>query len=564
MPIPLILAIRVLMRIGSVRVASLMLSFSLWLIFSLIAVQQGGIHAPVIRNYIIVILVAGVLSGLRSAIGFSGLVLLSAALMYMVQFLGLWHFPILLPPSNETVFISLFLTITLAGLLVSLATRGTDEALKKTKENLLVAQEAAHLGSMDRDFRTGKGWWSDEFYRILGRVPQECEPLLETFLGHIHPEDLELQNEIMAAVRSKAMVRRLSHRIIRPDGEIRSVLGQLQSFADGSGTPIRIIGTLLDVTERKAIEDALRESEKTTRALLNAHTGVAILVDTEGTILAINEPLARSRFGKSAEEIMGSCVWDLYPSDVGEARRALGDEVIRSGEPLRYTDTLAAGRIMDCQMCPVVNEQGEVTRVAVYATDITAIKTLEEQLLQSQKMEAIGTLAGGVAHDFNNILTGIMGYSDLLSLKLSDYPATKADLSQVQQLAERASKLTAQLLLFSRQQAMDPTSLDLNVVVKNTLEMLEPIIGEDIELQFIPDPDLGTIRADESQLGQILLNLATNARDAMATGGALTIETSNVTLDRKSANVLVGEVEPGSYVLWRISDTGDGMDAATQ
>ena len=130
-------------------------------------------------------------------------------------------------------------------------------------------------------------------------------------------------------------------------------------------------------------------------------------------------------------------------------------------------------------------------------------------------MEAIGTLTGGIAHDFNNIITGIMGYADLLSLKLSDDPATKADLSQIQQLADRAAKLTAQLLLFSRQQAMDRTSLNLNAVIENALAMLEPIIGEDIELNLLPDPDLGTIQADESQLGQILLNLATNARDAM-------------------------------------------------
>ena len=193
---------------------------------------------------------------------------------------------------------------------------------------------------------------------------------------------------------------------------------------------------------------------------------------------------------------------DLYPSDVAKARMALVAEVIRSGESFRYTDTLVAGRIMDAQMCPILNEQGEVTRVALYATDITAIKELEEQLLQSQKMEAIGTLAGGIAHDFNNILTGIMGYTDLLGFQLPDDPKVKSDLSQIQQLTDRAAKLTAQLLLFSRQQATDPIFLDLNAVIENTLTMLEPLIGEDIELQLIPGPDLGTIRADESQLGK--------------------------------------------------------------
>ena len=157
-----------------------------------------------------------------------------------------------------------------------------------------------------------------------------------------------------------------------------------------------------------------------------------------------------------------------------------------------------------------------------------------------------------------------LGYTDLLSLQLPDDPKAKADLSQVQHLADRAAKLTAQLLLFSRQQAMAQTSLNLNAVIENTLEMLEPIIGEDIEFDWIPDPDLGTIRADESQLGQILMNLATNARDAMPTGGTLTIETSKVTLDHEYVKTLVGGVEPGTYVRWKITDTGAGMDAATQ
>ena len=182
-PIPLILAIRVLMRIGSVRVASLMLSFSLWLIFSLIAVQQGGIPAPVIRNSIIVILVAGLLSGWRSAIGFSSLVLLSAALMYMVQFLGLWHFPILLPPSNETVFISLFLTITLAGLLVSLATRGTDEALKRPKRTFWLPRKLLILAAWIATLEPVRGGGQMSFIEFWAECHRSVNPSLRLSLG---------------------------------------------------------------------------------------------------------------------------------------------------------------------------------------------------------------------------------------------------------------------------------------------------------------------------------------------------------------------------------------------
>jgi len=178
-------------------------------------------------------------------------------------------------------------------------------------------------------------------------------------------------------------------------------------------------------------------------------------------------------------------------------------------------------------------------------------------------MESIGILAGGVAHDFNNILTGIMGYTDLLSLQLSDNPKVKNDLSQIQQLADRAAKLTEQLLFFSRQQSMIKQFLDLNAIIENTLTLLRPIIGADIELKVISDPDLGTIHAGENHLGQVLMNLTTNARDAMPSEGTLTIETCNVRLDLKHANTL-NEIEPGAYILWTVTDTGSGMDTATQ
>ncbi|MCH8819008.1 MAG: PAS domain-containing protein [Acidobacteria bacterium] len=273
------MAVRLLMRLGWVRLASQMLSLSLWLIFSLVALQQGGINAPVIRNYIIVILIAGLLSGWRSAIGFSGLCLLSVLLMHMAQVLGLLPSPMPLVPS--AVLMSLVITITLAGILVSLATRGTDDALRKSQESLLVAQEVAHLGSFERDFRTGEGRWSNEIYRMLGVSPEECEPTYENFLKYVHPDDVKYLEDAATEGVSKASTQGFDYRIIRPSGEVRTLYTQGETFADESGTPIRLVGTLLDITERKAIEEALRESEKTTKALVNAHTGVSILLDPD-------------------------------------------------------------------------------------------------------------------------------------------------------------------------------------------------------------------------------------------------------------------------------------------
>jgi len=199
---------------------------------------------------------------------------------------------------------------------------------------------------------------------------------------------------------------------------------------------------------------------------------------------------------------------------------------------------------------------------AVVFSDVTERKQMEQQLRQSQKMEAIGQLAGGVAHDFNNILTGITGYTELVLDRLSEDSPIASDLNEVLALGDRASSLTRQLLAFGRRQRLERITVNINGLVENILKMLPRLIGEDIELRFIPGHDLGNVRADPGQVEQVLMNLAVNARDAMPDGGALTIETANVELDETEAAALDGG-KPGPYVLLSVADTGCGMDEAT-
>ena len=206
---------------------------------------------------------------------------------------------------------------------------------------------------------------------------------------------------------------------------------------------------------------------------------------------------------------------------------------------------------------------GRLVAIEGIARDITERKHLEEQLRQSQKMEAVGRLAGGVAHDFNNLLTAILGYSDLLLRQLSPIDSLRMDVEEIKKAGERATSLTKQLLAFSRKQVLQPRVLELNTAVAEMDNMLQRLIGEDIELITSLDPALGRVKADPGQIEQILLNLAVNARDAMPEGGKLTIETANVDLDQTYARSHVA-VRPGPYVMLAITDTGFGMSPDVQ
>ncbi len=213
-----------------------------------------------------------------------------------------------------------------------------------------------------------------------------------------------------------------------------------------------------------------------------------------------------------------------------------------------------------CVSTPLYGEGDTVMGAVVSFTDMTDRRRLEEQLRQAQKMEAIGRLAGGIAHDFNNLFTAILGYSNLLLKKLG--PDRQREVLAIKKAGERAASLTQQLLAFSRKQVLDPRVLDLNIVVTEMQQMMCRLIGERIDLLTVPGPALGRVKVDPNQIGQVILNLVLNARDAMPDGGRLTIETANVELDETYCRAHP-EVKPGPYVMLAVSDTGSGMDAAT-
>ncbi|MBN9387967.1 MAG: PAS domain S-box protein [Chloroflexi bacterium] len=361
--------------------------------------------------------------------------------------------------------------------------------------------------------------------------------------------------------------------IKKPDGTI--------SWLMVSAAPIPlenygISAVFVDITERKKMEQALRLSEDRFRLVIKS-TNDAILdwniatsemwwnenfydfykyqpseVDFSLSWLAEHiHPEDRPRIAKQMYEAFRNGT--VYVSD--ECRFLRGDGT--------YAYVLGRGYI-------VRDSEGRAVRMIGSLQDLTerkkALETLlktEEQLRQSQKMEAVGRLAGGVAHDFNNILTGIMGYCELIQLNLEPTNPIAKDLEQIQNGVNRAAALTQQLLAYSRKQVLQQKPLDLNKLILNFNNLLKRVIGEDIELVLHLDTDLQTILADTTQLEQVLLNLSVNARDAMPGGGKLIFETKNITLEEASKGELP-EAIPGSYVMLAVTDTGHGMDEITR
>jgi len=314
----------------------------------------------------------------------------------------------------------------------------------------------------------------------------------------------------------------------------------------------------------RAAQEGLRRSEMNFRSLVtNAPYGIC-RCDSAGQLLDVNPALLTVLGYSSAHELVGKHLGALY-ADTHQWFE-LADH-LRSSAPLnglivewkRKDGTGTVVRVSG----RAVSDGNNGRAFELFTEDVTERRALEQQLRQSQKMEAVGRLAGGIAHDFNNLLMVISGYSEFLLDRLGPEPALRGPAQEIASAAGRATSLTRQLLAFSRKQMLAPKVLDLNGVVTENLKMLTRVIGEDIDLVMVPAAGLGAVRADAGQMEQVIMNLAVNARDAMPSGGKLTIETSNVSLDDDYAR-FHAPLRPGDYVMLAISDTGLGMDSETQ
>jgi PAS domain S-box-containing protein len=441
-----------------------------------------------------------------------------------------------------------------------------EEVLRKSEEEFRLTFENAKDAIV----------WADPEAGVIIKCNKEAETLLgkkkEEIIGShqttLHPPQ-------KAEYYTNMFKRHIEHKGVADDeAEVITKSGKIKpvnitaSLTLVGGKPI-IQGIFRDITERKQAEEALRESEERYRTILENIEDGYYEVDLPGNFAFFNDSLCRM-LGYSRDEMIG--MGNQHYTDEENRKKLFQafNEVYRTGKPAKGFDwevikkdgTKVFGEV---SVSLIKDSKGQSIGFRGIARDITERKrseqemaALQEQLRQSQKMEAVGQLAGGIAHDFNNLLTIIKGYSQLSLLDLKENDPLWGNIQEIQKATQRATDLTRQLLAFSRRQILDLKVLDLNTLLKDLEKMLHRIIGEDIELTTLLTENLGRVRIDHGQFEQMILNLAVNARDAIPSGGKLTIETANVVLDEEYAHTHIS-VTPGAYVRLSVSDTGVGI-----
>ncbi|GLC23758.1 ATP-binding protein [Roseisolibacter agri] len=350
-------------------------------------------------------------------------------------------------------------------------------------------------------------------------------------------------------------------------GSLALSFNSMAAQVEASSRDLQAHATELESANRALARanDELRAGEERYRRLVEAaHEGICA-VDPSGVITFVNARLAQM-LGCDARAMPGRTLFDFMDADAAfEARTRFARQQRGFSETREVAFHRQDGSIVWTResVSPLVDAAGAFAGALFMLSDVTEQRALEAQLLHAQKMEAVGQLAGGVAHDFNNLLTIVTSYSGLLLSELPDDAPARADVLEIRGAAERAAGLTRQLLAFSRQQVLDPRVLDLNDVVRDIERMLGRVLREDVRLDTVLAPALGRVYADPGQLEQVIVNLVVNARDAMPSGGALTLETADVHLSEEYGR-LHPDVAPGPYVMLAVSDTGVGMDADTQ
>lgn len=458
---------------------------------------------------------------------------------------------------------SFIVSFVVGGIIVCLfdILRAREDSLVTSEENYHILLETANdliqivetdgtLKYANRVWRETLGYGKEDFGRLK-------------VFDLIHPDFMEHCGNTFRTIKEKGSVGRFETRFMAKDGREVILEGSCNCMFQG-GQPSHIVAIFRDVTDRRRIEDQLSESESDWEDTFDTITDMITIHDRDMNIIRANRS-AKLMLGlpdlvvtekiKCYEKFHGT---DCPPGDCPSC------QCMKSGWPVEsevFEPTL--DKFLEIRAIPRFDRGRNIIGSIHIVRDITSSKRLEEQLQLAQKMEAVGTLTGGVAHEFNNILTSIMGFSEILQDELADGSNERKYANMIASSAKRASKLTNGLLAYSRRQKAVLESIDINGVLNEVNDFLYPIKGEDISIVIKPSGGPLIVEADKAQVEQVFMNLATNAMDAMKDGGTLTFESGKTTVTREPAGGH-GMVDPGEYALIEVRDTGEGMDPETQ
>ncbi|HKT88747.1 MAG TPA: PAS domain S-box protein [Candidatus Sulfotelmatobacter sp.] len=457
----------------------------------------------------------------------------------------------------------------------TVALREAEAKYRQLVEEVPAISYVAEAGAQGRFL-----YLSPQVEKILGYRSADCMSDPWFWWNHLNPQDHPIAQ--LEDTWEEGRPFRAEYRMRRQDGREVWIRDEAVIFREERTNKRLIRGLMVDITEQKLANEALRESEERYRAFVEQSSEGIFRMEYDppvpcslpvldqirlgherGYVAECNDAMAKIFGFPSAKELIGKPLAEFLVLQHPETRQFM-ERFIRSGyritdQESQEVDAHGQGKIFRNTMIGILADNCWVRTWGI-SRDVTERLHLEEQLRNAQQLEAIGRLAGGVAHDFNNILSIIMGHGELLLAAGVD-ERTKNGLEQMRRASLRAASLTQQLLAFSRKQVLQPRILDLNEAVADVQNMLARVIGEDIELVANLQPSLMSVKVDPGQVEQVLMNLAINARDAMPQGGKLTMETANVTIGPEEARDL--DLAPGPYVMLKVSDTGHGMDSST-